>query len=98
MYLKFINKDPDLPESWSNYFQEIGDELNIIVKEINGPSWSPLKKIDIDEIQKKIEKKKKIYLKKIRSNKRLNQKDNLDSNEDSIKAVAMIDLIDKEDT
>jgi len=29
MYLKFINKDSDLPESWSNYFQEIGDESNI---------------------------------------------------------------------
>ena len=38
MYLKFVNKDSDLPESWLNYFEEIGDELNIIAKEINGPS------------------------------------------------------------
>ena len=47
MYLKFINKDADLPESWKDYFKGIGDELNIIAKEINGPSWGPEKnKID----------------------------------------------------
>ena len=26
MYLKFINKDTDLPESWENYFEGMGDE------------------------------------------------------------------------
>jgi len=59
MYLKFINKDADLPEDWSNYFEEIGEEINIIAKEINGPSWSPKKKNDIDEIEKKIEEEEK---------------------------------------
>ena len=60
MYLKFINKDTDLPESWKDYFEGIGDELNIIAKEINGPSWGPSKnKIDIDELQKKIEQEDK---------------------------------------
>ena len=44
MYLKFINKDSDLPESWRKYFEGIGEELDVIVKEINGPSWSPKKK------------------------------------------------------
>ena len=24
MYLKFVNKDPDLPESWKKYFLVIG--------------------------------------------------------------------------
>ena len=48
MYLKFINKDKDLPESWLNYFEGIGDDLKIIVKEINGPSWKRSKiKINI---------------------------------------------------
>ena len=56
MYLKFINKDADLPESWQNYFEGIGDELNIVAKEINGPSWGPKKnKINIDELQKKLD-------------------------------------------
>ena len=44
--------------SWKDYFEGIGDELNIIAKEINGPSWGPKKnKIDIDELQKKLIKK-----------------------------------------
>ena len=56
MYLKFINKDTDLPDSWKDYFEGIGDELNIIVEEINGPSWGPKKnKLNIDELQKKID-------------------------------------------
>ena len=59
MYLKFVNKDADLPESWKDYFTGIGDELDIIAKEINGPSWGPAKnKIDIDELQKKLIKRK----------------------------------------
>ena len=48
MYLKFLNKDPNLPEGWANYFEGIGEEINVIANEINGPSWSPKKnKIDI---------------------------------------------------
>ena len=30
MYLKFINQDSDLPKSWKNYFEEIGEDLEII--------------------------------------------------------------------
>ena len=43
MYLKYINQDPNLPNSWKNYFDEIKDEADVIVNEINGPSWSPKK-------------------------------------------------------
>ena len=88
MYLKFVNKDDDLPESWANYFEGIGDELNIIIKEINGPSWGSKKKIDIDELQKKIEEEenvpKKNYTEVIKS------KDLIKSNINSIRAVALI--------
>ena len=90
MYLKFINKDSDLPESWQNYFEGIGDELNIIAKEINGPSWGPKKnKIDIDELQKKIEERDQ----NSSSNATQVNADQINSsrsNEDSIKAVSMI--------
>ena len=56
MYLKFINKDADLPDSWKDYFEGIGDELITIANEINGPSWGPKKnKVNIDELQKKID-------------------------------------------
>ncbi len=52
MYLQYINKDPNLPNSWKNYFDEIGDEVDVIVNEINGPSWSPKKnKISLKDIK-----------------------------------------------
>ena len=87
MYLKFINQDSDLPESWQSYFSEIGDEINIIVNEINGPSWSPVaKKVDIDEIQKRIDKDEE----KIKYGTNINEKDLIKSNSDSIKAVSLI--------
>ena len=47
MYLKFVNNDPSLPDSWKIYFNQIGDEADIIVNEINGPSWSPSKKFQL---------------------------------------------------
>ena len=51
MYVKFVNKDPALPDSWKEYFHEIGDEFNVIINEINGPSWNPSKKISINRSQ-----------------------------------------------
>ena len=30
MYLQYINQDPSLPDSWKDYFDEIGDEVDII--------------------------------------------------------------------
>ena len=53
MYLRFINRDPELPDSWKNYFEEMGEELDIIIKEIKGPSWGINKqKIDTNQIKK----------------------------------------------
>ena len=92
MYLKFVNRDADLPESWKDYFEGIGDELNVIAKEINGPSWGPKKnKIDIDELQKKIDQKENNLENNIvdRSGK-FNYQVLADSNKDSISAVSLI--------
>ena len=79
MYMKFVNNDPSLPDSWAKYFNEIGDEADVIVKEINGPSWSPSKKISINNIQNK-----KNY------NQEKSELEIIKSNANSIKAVAMI--------
>ena len=90
MYLKFINKDADLPESWKDYFEGIGDELNIVAKEINGPSWGPKKnKVDIDELQKKIDQEE-LNSDNVVSNLSGTNLNSPRSNEDSIKAVSMI--------
>ena len=49
MYLKFINNDPALPESWRKYFSELGDDKEIIINEINGPSWKPFQRIKVND-------------------------------------------------
>jgi len=89
MYLKFINKDVDLPDDWSSYFEEIGEEINIIAKEINGPSWSLKKKIDIDGIEKRIEEEEKKNYQED-NNVTINSKKLIKSNANSIRAVALI--------
>jgi 2-oxoglutarate dehydrogenase E1 component len=92
MYLKFINKEADLPESWKHYFEGIGDELNIVAKEINGPSWGPKKnKVDIDELQKKIDQKENnLENKLVDRSEKFNYQLLANSNKDSISAVSLI--------
>ena len=51
MYIKYIDKDPTLPVSWENYFNSLGEDLNLITKEIEGPIWIRNKR---KKIQKKI--------------------------------------------
>ena len=79
MYIKFVEKDPSLPDSWRRYFNEIGDEADVVVNEINGPSWSPSKKISINL------NKDKTFPENSMSDLEIMQ-----SNANSIKAVAMI--------
>ncbi len=90
MYLKFINKDSDLPESWKNYFLDVGEEVDLVIKEINGPKWSPKKKkINFEDFQKNLDIENQNISK-------LNEKqyvDNIDikkTNRDSIRAVSLI--------
>ena len=64
MYLKFINKDKDLPESWQNYFEGMSEDLSMIAKEINGPSWSKKKKLILMKLKKGLKKMKKNFLMK----------------------------------
>jgi 2-oxoglutarate dehydrogenase E1 component len=85
MYLKYINKDLDLPSSWKNYFDDLGDELDLVVNEIKGPSWSPIKKqINI------VEKKPKKEVHSNGSVRNVISENNLQNNIDSIKAVELI--------
>ena len=80
MYMKYVNNDPNLPESWREYFNKIGDEADDIVKEINGPSWSPTYKKNLSEVRQKD------FLNK----ESLSELEIMRSNANSIKAVAMI--------
>ena len=44
MYIRFIEKDPNLPESWKKYFETLDDDIQSVIKEIEGPTWQPNKK------------------------------------------------------
>ena len=90
MYLKFINKDSDLPESWRNYFLDLGEEIDLVIKEINGPTWSPQKKkVNLEEIKKNLNYEDQ----NISKLKQTNQIDDIDikkTNRNSIRAVSLI--------
>ena len=61
----------------------------MIAKEINGPSWGIKQKIDIDEIEKRIEEDEK-KLSNVSNDTKVNSKDLIKSNVNSIRAVALI--------
>ena len=44
MYVRFIENDPNLPESWKKYFETLDDDIQSVIKEIEGPTWQPRKK------------------------------------------------------
>ena len=43
MYFRFIKKDPNLPDSWKRYFETLDDDVQSVIKEIEGPTWNPSK-------------------------------------------------------
>ncbi len=50
MYVKYIEKDPNLPESWKNYFCDLNDDIQSVIKEVEGPSWARRKKINVSKL------------------------------------------------
>ena len=79
MYVRFIQKDPNLPEGWKNYFETLDDDIQSVIKEIEGPTWNPkknrlnIKKLSINNIQDK-----------------KTSQDSESSKSESIKAIALI--------
>ena len=54
MYIRFIENDPNLPESWKKYFETLDDDIQSVIKEIEGPTWQPRKKkINVNNTKKK---------------------------------------------
>ena len=74
MYVKFIEGDSTIPQSWKSYFEDLGEDLNEVIKEIEGPNWKPNKiKINLNQ-----------------QNLNGSQKVNQINIKDSIKAIALI--------
>ena len=50
-YADFLSDPSSLPESWRRFFEGLSEEQKLIYNDLNGPSWSPekkLKKIHLD--------------------------------------------------
>ena len=89
MYVRYINKDPELPKSWKEYFDGLGEEIEVIANEIKGPSWNPLKKIKIKDISEDTQEQTNGHLEK-NNGALLGSDEIIKSNSDSIRAVALI--------
>jgi len=90
MYLKFINQDENIPESWKKYFEDIGEDLSIVAKELNGPSWGSNKtKIDLTQIQENLEYENQSF-EKNQINNSISEKEISKMNGQSIRAVSMV--------
>ncbi len=87
MYLKYLNKDADLPDGWKIYFENLNEEAYIAFKELKGPSWgikSQYNKQYLENID--LEKKDISFI----DNKNVNIKNSREASNESIKAIALI--------
>jgi len=97
MYEKFCNDPNQLPDSWKQYFDALGEEKELINKEINGASWAPKKiksnvDIDLDSYEKFIPSNLSYSIEeKIKKEKPQSSPIELEqSTKDSVRAIMMI--------
>ena len=58
MYLKYLNKDTNLPDGWKKYFENLNEETSIAIKELKGPSWGIKSKYKKEQLENIIIEKK----------------------------------------
>ena len=84
LYSDYLSDRSSLPEGWQKFFDGLSDDEKLILSDLNGPSWSPEKKI---KIFKPIVSKNKIEDKE-------NEELKLDSikvaSKDSVRAIMLI--------
>tara|TARA_A100001015_G_scaffold8888_1_gene10875 strand:- start:21493 stop:24381 length:2889 start_codon:yes stop_codon:yes gene_type:complete len=83
-YSDYLNDPNSLPNSWIKFFDGLSEDEKLILDDLNGPSWSPEKKIQ----------KSKSYLIDNKKNKDVNEDLNLSSakeaSKDSVRAIMLI--------
>ncbi|MDC1148374.1 2-oxoglutarate dehydrogenase E1 component [Pelagibacteraceae bacterium] len=97
MYEKFCNDPNQLPDSWKQYFDALGEEKELINKETNGAYWAPKKiksnvDIDLDSYEKFIPSNLSYSIEeKIKKEKPQSSPIELEqSTKDSVRAIMMI--------
>ena len=83
-YSDYLTDPNSLPNSWIKFFDGLSEDEKLILDDLNGPSWSPEKKIQ----------KSKSYLIDNEKNKEVNEDLNLNSvkeaSKDSVRAIMLI--------
>ena len=83
-YSDYLNDPNSLPNSWIKFFDGLSEDEKLILDDLNGPSWSPEKKIQ----------KSKSNLIENEKNKEVNEDLNLSSvkeaSKDSVRAIMLI--------
>ena len=44
-YSDYLTDPTSIPTGWKNFFDGLSEDEKLILKDLNGPSWSPEKKI-----------------------------------------------------
>ena len=73
-YADYISDPHSLPESWRKFFEGLSDDEKLVYEDLNGPSWSPEKKIT--------------KLKPFTEKKNINDKTSEDLNSSSVKQAS----------
>ena len=87
MYLKYLNKDTDLPDGWKKYFEGLNEETSIAIKELKGPSWGIKSQHNEQQLENIVFEKKDNGL---TDDENANVKEFNKASNESIKAIALI--------
>ena len=82
-YADYISDPNSLPESWRKFFNGLSDDEKLVYNDLNGPSWSPEKKI-----KKPIVFSEKLHSEEISSD--LDFKSVKQASKDSVRAIMLI--------
>jgi len=81
-YADFLEDPKSLPKSWRLFFEGLDDEQKLVLSDLQGPSWSPNKKININQlINREVDKNETSSL---------NNDDIKQATKDSVRAIMLI--------
>ena len=88
IYLEYLNNPKSIPDSWTKFFDGLGEDHAVVLKEILGPSWAPKNdnSLKTRALEKDLTKYEKPNIKKNSFTKEILNKEK----EESVKAIALI--------
>ena len=83
-YSDYLSDPKSLPEGWRKFFEGLSEDEKLVLNDLNGPSWSPTKKINranisVIEVEKDKEEKEEINSSSIKQ-----------ASQDSVRAIMLI--------